>query len=329
MQLNLQQTAPLTGFFASLQLLPANAMRHLGEMACEQFAFREQLTMAESIHLHIKVPAVSALPHQRILEAGGEPQNAKAGYIKYAFPGGVNFIFSDIPVSQEEKAGKAVFSYPHLDHIGIDIRAEHEAAYRCFNNIPLLAAARAWPVKKQGGEGKKVYCCHVQVNEKYWVYPAGGVYWEFAFGRLLVSDEVFGCDLRPASPAAGLPEEAASACCGGAVKEAPAATVVSIHYKMRNSHGEIMEDRMHGEPVSFVQGGGSILPALEAELAGLKAGDEKRILVSQAAYPGLGSDLDIEVKVAAVRPATAAELQSGRPSETAAEEQCGPGCNCE
>jgi alkylhydroperoxidase/carboxymuconolactone decarboxylase family protein len=213
MKFNLKTLNGLLDYFSGLNLLPSNARQYMDEMVNEQFTFHKQLMAAESIHLHIKVADVNKLPQENILRKGANPQNAKDGYIKYAFPNGINFIFSSIPVSQEEKAGLSSFSFPHLDHIGIDIRDESDKAYSSFNEIPRLASALGWPVRKQGGEGKKVYCCHVQVNEKYWVYPPEGVYWEFAFGQLIVSDKVFGCDLRPADPSLALPEEIL-ACCG-------------------------------------------------------------------------------------------------------------------
>jgi len=218
MQLHPQNINELTGYFDELGLLPSNARQHLEELRSSSFAFSKQMSAAESIHLHIKVPSTEALPHEQILAIGGEPQNEKEGYIKYAFKEGIHFIFSSIPVSQEERAGLSSFQYPHLDHIGIDIRDESEEAYNIFQHIPFVAAAHKWSVRKQGGEGQKVYCCHVTVNEKYWVYPQGGVYWEFAFGQLLISTDKFGCDLRPADPALGLSEESV-ACCGSSHNE--------------------------------------------------------------------------------------------------------------
>src|SRR5438874_477582 len=122
MYLSLHILDELTGYFDQLGLLPANAKRHLSEMSQDQFVFKEQLSLAESIHLHIKVIATDDLPNIDIVKRGGEPQNAKEGYIKYAFPHGYNFIFSSIPVSQEEKLGISSYCFPHLDHIGIDIR---------------------------------------------------------------------------------------------------------------------------------------------------------------------------------------------------------------
>src|SRR5437868_1674040 len=114
----------LTDFFENEGLLPRNATSNLIEMSTERFAFKEQLEMADSIHLHIKVADTGGLPHEAIIKQGGRPENAKEGYVKYSFAGGYNFIFSSIPVSQEEKSGIGSFEYPHLDHIGIDIRSE-------------------------------------------------------------------------------------------------------------------------------------------------------------------------------------------------------------
>jgi hypothetical protein len=214
MHLSLDNVNELTGYFDRLGILPADAKMRLLELMSEHFVFKAQLVVAESIHLHIKVPDTDLLPHENIMRKGANPQNAKEGYIKYVFPGGYNFIFSSIPVSQEEKLGINSYHYPHLDHIGIDIRDEREEAYSFFQKIPCLATSKEWPSRKQGGDGKKVSCCHVQVNEKYWVYPPGSVYLEFAFGRLFVNENSFGCDLRPADPSLNIAEEDGNTCCG-------------------------------------------------------------------------------------------------------------------
>jgi hypothetical protein len=200
--------------FSQYGIIPESARNHLLNIANNAFLFSPQLATAESIHLHIKVPSTEKLPHKELSAYGGIAQNEKEGYIKYAFPSHINLIFSSIPVSQEEKAGIASFVYPHLDHIGIDIRKNDEESYKCFNTIPLLAKTANLPCKRQGGDGKQVFCCHVQVNEKYWVYAPYNPYLEFAFGALIVSEDVFGCDLRPADPALGLWEEKVACCTG-------------------------------------------------------------------------------------------------------------------
>lgn len=330
--LNLTGLHDLTDYFDQVELLPANTRQYLLEMADERFIFNEQLSIAESIHVHIKVASVDNLPHHDIVKRGGQPQNAKEGYIKYAFPGGVNFIFSSIPVSQEEKAGVASFVFPHLDHIGIDIRDEREEASEIFRQVPPIAASKQWPSKKQGGDGKKVYCCHLQVNEKYWVYPPGNVYWEFAFGKLLVSENGFGCDLRPSDPATELSEQHAKGCCETTVThehplQAAEKTVVSMRYIMRNSKGEILEDLLESEPVAYLHGSGHILPALEENLAGLKAGEERTFdLGKEQGYEGVDDSFSFEVIIDDIRPATAEELNAGRVLQKHKEE-CGPdGC---
>lgn len=213
MNIALQSANELLDYFDAYDIIPEITRTQLSKLTDGDFLFREQLDLAESIHLHIKVPATDKLPHQDLIDHGGVAQNAKDGYIKYAFPSGVHLIFSSIPVSQEERAGLSLYNYPHLDHIGIDIRKDDSDSYDIFNQIPDLADRNYLPYKRQGGDGTNVYCCHVSVNEKYWVYPKGRPHFEFAFGPLVVSDTVFGCDLRPADPSLQIPDEQL-ACCG-------------------------------------------------------------------------------------------------------------------
>lgn len=221
MTIELQSVNTLLDYFSPFNIIPSSTKEQLARLVKDSFIFREQLDLAESLHLHIKVPYTGELPHENLLRYGGQPQNEKDGYIKYAFDKGINLIFSSIPVSQEEKAGFADFDYPHLDHIGIDIRKDDAVSYECFNKIPGLAENNKLPYKRQGGDGKNVYCCHVQVNEKYWVYPKDLAYFEFAFGPLVVSDQVFGCDLRPADPSLNIPEEQLACCSSDASYATP------------------------------------------------------------------------------------------------------------
>lgn len=218
MKIALQEANELLDHFDTYDIIPETAKFQLVKLTADDFLFRQQLELAESIHLHIKVADTAKLPHIELMDSGGIPQNEKDGYIKYAYPTGINLIFSSIPVSQEEQAGLSLYNFPHLDHIGIDIRKDNAESYEVFNKIPLLADSNFMPYKRQGGDGKNVFCCHVQVNEKYWVYPTGHAHFEFAFGPLLVSTDVFGCDLRPADPSLMMPEEkvpccSSSSCC--------------------------------------------------------------------------------------------------------------------
>jgi FKBP-type peptidyl-prolyl cis-trans isomerase 2 len=53
---------------------------------------------------------------------------------------------------------------------------------------------------------------------------------------------------------------------------------VSFTYTLTStSDGEVIESNAGQEPFVYVQGGGQVLPALEAELAGMRAGDQKTV----------------------------------------------------
>lgn len=104
-------------------------------------------------------------------------------------------------------------------------------------------------------------------------------------------------------------------------------TVVSIRYKMQNSKGEILEDNLNGLPVNYLHGIGSILPALEAELEGLKEGEEKQIFFSkEKGYKDLDDEFYIKVVVDCIRLATDKEIEGGLNPQVA-DNYCGPeGC---
>ncbi|MCW5560186.1 MAG: hypothetical protein KIT22_20400, partial [Verrucomicrobiae bacterium] len=129
------------------------------------------------------------------------------GYENYRFPDGVNAIFSSIPVAQDNLAETPENRRPrpHLDHLGIDLRQEQEPVKAGFDAVPERAGDLGWGHIPQGGKGRPVYCCHIEVAEKHWVYPpegAGhaGIPLEFAFGHLKTNAFKAGCDLRPSSP---------------------------------------------------------------------------------------------------------------------------------
>lgn len=198
-------------FFQQEQLLNTCDGNYLGQLFEDSFHFGDYLSLADTIHVHIKVADTAVLPEALILQQGAVIENQRHGYVKYAFQGGINFIFSSIAVSEEELVGVQSKAYPFIDHIGIDIRGEKDQAYAMFSALPCRAKELAWPFAQQGGSGKAVYCCHVQVKEKYWLYPPSLPAWEFAYGSLVVDENSFGCDLRPANPISGI--RAKEACC--------------------------------------------------------------------------------------------------------------------
>jgi alkylhydroperoxidase/carboxymuconolactone decarboxylase family protein len=179
--------------------------------------------LAETVHLHIKVDDTHQLPINSFFAAGARLDHQKDGFVKYRFPGGLNAIFSHIKVSQDEllETPKNRRPRPFLDHIGVDLRDETAPVRQTFDALPGVAAALDWAHASQGGADHPVYCCHVEVAEKHWLYPPDegghtGIPLEFAYGALKVNPDKMGCDLRPANP--DKIDPASISCCGA---EAP------------------------------------------------------------------------------------------------------------
>lgn len=56
-------------------------------------------------------------------------------------------------------------------------------------------------------------------------------------------------------------------------------SVVSINYELSNDAGEILDASAEGEPLVYLQGAHNIIPGLEKELEGKKAGDTLTVKV--------------------------------------------------
>ena len=172
----------------------------------ENSELADAVDAAETVHLHVKVDNTDLLPINEFFDAGARLDHQKPGFVKYRFPGGINAIFSHIKVAQEELAETETNrrARPFLDHIGIDLRDDSETTRSIFDSLPDRGKRLHWAHAGQGGRGRPVYCCHVEVAEKHWLYPADnghpGIPLEFAFGPLIVNAESSGCDLRPANP---------------------------------------------------------------------------------------------------------------------------------
>jgi hypothetical protein len=211
----------LVKMIAEEKLMSAEEVERALCLAKHDFPFRAQVQLADSLHYHIHVEDVAVLPHEKLIAAGGKVVNEAEGYIKYAFDGGVNFIFSHIPVAQKERQVSSRLSC-WLDHMGIDIRSDDKPAYITFQQIPLICSQEDYLFTRQGDGKNAVKCCHMQVKEKYWVYPDGATNYEFAFGPLVIHEGGFGIDLRPANPF--IIAEENTSCCGSTkeIKQKPA-----------------------------------------------------------------------------------------------------------
>ena len=212
MKINTAKLRDLVSFLKTQGLLSTEELKYANAVSEDDFAFAKQVRIADSVHYHIHVADVSNLPHELLNVHNRTVVNEAEGYIKYAFDGGINFIFSHIPVAQKEKTTHNNDG-AYLDHIGIDIRSDDKPAYIIFQQIPVVSAEHDFLFTRQGDGKEVVKCCHMQVNEKYWVYPNEQLNYEFAFGPLVIHEGGFGVDLRPANPFNKVTEEA-TACCG-------------------------------------------------------------------------------------------------------------------
>jgi hypothetical protein len=176
------------------------------------------LQLAETLHLHIKVDDTERLPRESMEAAGARLDHGREGFVKFRFPGGLNVILSHIAISaddlRESPANRR--ARPFLDHIGIDVREESSASKLAFDALPCMASGRHWLHVAQGGAGRGVKCCHVEVSEKHWLFPdapvgARAIPIEVAYGPLREIAGAPGCDLRPAHP--GSASAGAAACC--------------------------------------------------------------------------------------------------------------------
>lgn len=203
----------LAAFVALGLLSPAELTETLALFNAD-FPFFAAFRLADSLHLHVKVDDADALPRALIEALGTKAENAQPGYVKFPFAAGVNLIFSSIDVAEEDLVPDDVPPpKPFLDHLGIDLRKETGLVRAAFDDVPATARRAGWAHVPQGGISRPVYCCHSQVAGKHWVYPVGEDHRftrpvELAYGPLVISGELSGCDLRPIDPrhpAAGSP----------------------------------------------------------------------------------------------------------------------------
>jgi diadenosine tetraphosphatase ApaH/serine/threonine PP2A family protein phosphatase len=187
----------------ALGLVTSSEVAELEALLDPAFPWFSAVHRCDSVHAHIKVEDVDRLPLDRI---GGRLESARPGYVKLCQPGGLNFIFSSIPIAEEDQlADHPRPTRPFVDHFGVDLRREQGIVRAVFEDTPEIARRAGWATKSQGGPGRAVFCCHAQVARKYWVYPpVEASRWtrpiELAFGPLVIGERMTGCDLRPIDP---------------------------------------------------------------------------------------------------------------------------------
>ena len=71
MTIALDTTNELLDHLDAYDIIPEVTKAQLQNLTKETFIFKEQLDLAESIHLHIKVPDTALLPHDELKKCGG------------------------------------------------------------------------------------------------------------------------------------------------------------------------------------------------------------------------------------------------------------------
>jgi FKBP-type peptidyl-prolyl cis-trans isomerase SlyD len=92
--------------------------------------------------------------------------------------------------------------------------------------------------------------------------------------------------------------------------------VVNIHYTLTNDAGEVIDTSKNSTPLTYIQGLGQILPALEKEILGKKVGD--KLSVKIAAKDGYG---EVDERMVQVVPKS--ELPKDAPLEVGIQFQAG------
>ncbi len=72
--------------------------------------------------------------------------------------------------------------------------------------------------------------------------------------------------------------------------------VISFHYTVKNSKGEVLDSSDGGEPMAFLTGQDQIIPGLEKALLEMSSGDKKNLVIAAAdAYGARRDDMMQEV----------------------------------
>lgn len=67
-------------------------------------------------------------------------------------------------------------------------------------------------------------------------------------------------------------------------------TVVAFDYTLTDSHGTVLDTSTGGEPLSYLQGAGNIIPGLESQMEGKAVGDQFKATVEPELAYGVKRD---------------------------------------
>jgi G3E family GTPase len=89
-------------------------------------------------------------------------------------------------------------------------------------------------------------------------------------------------------------------------------TIVSIRYRLMNSQGEVLEDKLNSLPTLYLHGSSNISPVLQQQLEGGGPGQSIRAFLKKG-QEGADDDFIFDIIIDAVREATRQEQQRGAP----------------
>ena len=102
--------------------------------------------------------------------------------------------------------------------------------------------------------------------------------------------------------------------------------VLSMRYIMKDGHGQVLENTMNSQPVSYLQGAPGIQLLLQAQLEGMKAGDTGTVYLDAAS--GLTTEnFSFDIIIDEVRAAHEEELLLGYPVQLSVQ-ACEVDCHC-
>lgn len=77
------------------------------------------------------------------------------------------------------------------------------------------------------------------------------------------------------------------------------ARVISFHYTLTDPEGNQLDSSQGGDPLSYLEGSGRIIPGLESALSELKQGDKREVrIAAKEAYGERSTDNVFEVPIA-------------------------------
>jgi len=194
-------------FYADRGYLSADEAELVAGLFAPGFVFAAALAVAESVHVQVKVPDTTALPHDELMASGVTDFREMKNFRKYKYASGLAMIFTSGPIAEEDLIPGAVTrGLPFVDHLGIDLREDSADTRPIYAALPDTALAAGWRHVRQGGPQTPVRGCQCEVPEKSWVFPPDGPDGrgrpiELAFGELDLVAEDAGCDYRPIDPA--------------------------------------------------------------------------------------------------------------------------------